>query len=189
MEVVPVRARRWRRYQTALALAFLLTAGCGAGSPVAPVPAASTPSVPVASPAPLWGLRTTVTSVTGPSCFSALQVGRSVDWVLDVRRSGTEVRLLYDVRNFPTDHIELVGVQDGDAFTASTSFRGAQPCTGTYVFDSRVAGQFSADGNTITATETWTYRLDSGDAIVVAFDWSATRLRASTSQAISAAAF
>jgi hypothetical protein len=109
-----------------------------------------------------------------------------MDWVLDVRRSATEVRLLYDVRNFPTDHIELVGVQDGDAFTATASFPGAQPCTGRYVFDSRVAGQFSADGNTITAKETWTYRLDSGDAIVVAFDWSAARLRASTSQSIDA---
>lgn len=169
---------RFRGYQTALALAALLGVACGTGSapPLAPQPGATT-QPPRAVPTPptgTWNLTTTLTSVSGPAtCFTRQLT--SADWLLDVRSSGTEITLLYDVNNWPTDHIELVGIREGDAFTASTSSPGQQPCLGQYVFESRVAGQFSADGTAITARETWTYRLGSGEAVALSFDWMATR--------------
>lgn len=160
-------------------LSALLAGGCGsdAASPLTPSSTVRPPGVAVSDG---WKLTTTLTSVTGPAiCFDRrTAVGTSIDWLLEVRRAGAALTLLYDVRNYPIDHIELVGTIEGDAFTASTSWPGYQPCDGArvnYQFESRVAGRFSTDGRAITAKETWTYRLDSGEAVVLSFDWGAER--------------
>ena len=160
--------------------AALLTAGCGTDAPTSLGPSSTVRAAAAPVSDGYWNLTTTLTSVTGAAiCFDRRSaVGTSIDWLLDVRRAGTAVTLLYDVRNFPTDHIELVGSIEEDAFTASTSWPGYQPCGGArvdYQFESRVEGRFSTDGHAITARETWTYRLNTSEAVVLSFDWTAAR--------------
>jgi hypothetical protein len=145
-------------------------------TPLAPTP----PPAPGLSipPSPYWNLTTTLVDVTGRSVCPhwPLEIGRSAEWLLDVRRTNNALTLVYDVRNIPTDHLELVGRLNGDAFEASMAYPGYQPCGGSqlvYDFESRVSGQFSADGTRISARETWSYRVASGDALVMSFDWNA----------------
>ena len=157
--------------------------GCESGrpplapTPIGPTAAASpTPFPPPANP--YWLLTTTLTQTTGQHVCPHWQpvVGRSVDWLMEVRRSGNTLTLVYDVRNVPTDHLELVGTINNDAFEAGASYTGYMPCGGPrldYLFESRVAGRFSSDGTRISARETWSYRVASGDAFVYYFDWSA----------------
>jgi hypothetical protein len=165
-----------RRYG-ALAVLLVLSIACAdAALPTAPTATSSTPT-PSPSNA-YWTLTTTLTDVTGRHVCPhwPFEIGKSVGWLLDVKRSGNAVTLVYDVRNIPTDHLELVGTLSGNNFEASSAYPGYQPCGGVrfdYDFESRVAGQFSADGNRITARETWSYRAASGDAFVFHFDWSA----------------
>jgi hypothetical protein len=163
-----------------LPFVFILC-GCGnnRAAPVTPIPSAPTP-VP-APPSTLtsseyWILTTTLTDVTGRSVCPAwpIQIGRQVEWLMDVRRGANEVTLLYDVRNFPTDHLALVGTLNGENFEAATAYSSYMPCGGTrldYDFESRVVGKFSPDGTGMTARETWSYRVPSGDAFVYYFDW------------------
>jgi hypothetical protein len=131
-----------------------------------------------ASASPLWWLRTTLTSVAGPpTCFDFRgAVGRSIDAVLAVRRDGEAITLTYDVRNYPTDHLELVGRVHDDRFEASASWHGYQPCGGQrvdYEFGSYVTGQISEDGRSIVASERWTYRLAPAQEVVLWFAWEA----------------
>ncbi len=170
------------RYGAALALLLLSTA-CRADSvlPTAPTAASADSSSTPVPPSPghaYWLLTSTLTDVTGRHVCShwPFEIGRSVTWLLDVRRSGNAVTLVYDVRNIPTDHLELVGTLSGDRFEATGAYAGYQPCGGSrldYDFESRVAGQFSSDGTRISARETWSYRVASGEAFVFHFDWSA----------------
>lgn len=172
-----------RRVIEACVLATLwLAAGCDAGPETPFSPSLLGPSGLVRSdPAsPLWWLRTTLTSVAGPStCFdSRAAVGRSMDAVLDVRREGEAITLLYDLRNSPLDHLELVGTVDGNRFEATTSTPGYQRCGGQrvdYEFESYVTGQISEDGRSIVASERWTYRLDEAQAVILWFAWEAQR--------------
>lgn len=163
-----LRSLRPRSVRIVLLAAFA-AGGCSndSGILVAPTPAGLT----------IWDLTATLTSVTGPPiCFDQRSaLGTSTNRFLHVTRSGTAIRLSYG-NDEPT---ELVGSTAGDAFNAaSTSFPGYQPCGDTrvdYQFESRVAGQFSADGNAISAKETWTYRLTSGETVALSFDWMASR--------------
>lgn len=179
------------RFRRAFALAALLGVACGTGAapPLAPRPAA-TLQPPAAVPSPGvsgwtgWTLKRTLTSLTGSlSCGCCQhQVGTSTDYSLAVRRSGTDVTFNYGNVALDLEDLTLVGILDGEAFTASTSYAGSMDCRGWrpfYEFEARVAGQFSADGNAIAARETWTERVASGDARDAreySFDWAATRL-------------
>lgn len=161
--------------------AALVTVACGADAPTLPAPAGPPTSVgPAAAPEGHWNVTTTRTSVTGPAaaiCIVDPRVGRSTSVGMDVSRSANTLTLLYDTGN---DDVTLKGATDGEAFTAGASFPSYLPCGGArvdYQFEFHVAGQFSPDGNAITAKATWTYRLPSGDAVVLSFDWVATRVR------------
>jgi hypothetical protein len=87
------------------------------------------------------------------------------------------VRLLYDIHNYPTDHIDYVGPLKGREFAISTGWVGSLPCASGKVegFTGSVTGRFSDDGRAITASEIWSYTLTSGDAFNMYFDWDATR--------------
>lgn len=170
---------RFRRYRSALGMAALLAAACGAEPPLAP-PAVTVPAPPVAAPAPAfesWSLEQRMVSVAGAEICGWDRGGfwSSATWPLRVRRAGSVVRLVYgDIM----DEIELVGILEGDAFTASSSTPSYQPCGGQrrdYILESIVAGRFSAAGDALTARETVSYRFASGEAIVFTFDWVATR--------------
>jgi hypothetical protein len=97
-----------------------------------------------------------------------------------VERTATSVRLLYDVRNYPTDHVEYVSPLAGGAFegTSTDGFGFPQTCGGRqyqWRGSGHVAGQFSADGRTITGREEWNYATTSGDEQRLFFDWKATK--------------
>ena len=127
-----------------------------------------------------WLLTATLTSVAGPPvCFlGRVAVGTRLDRLLDVQLNGEGITLLYDVRDYPIDQLELVGAVHGDRFEAATSWLGYQPCGGVrvdYEFDSYVTGALAEDGRTILASERWTYRLNSGEVVVLWFAWEAER--------------
>jgi hypothetical protein len=154
----------------------LMSGGCGNEEWQAPTPIPSPSEVP----AEIWDLTATLRAVTGPDCLTGSQVlGSSSDWLLEVRRDGSAIGFL--VFYGPDDDLlELVGSLQGEEFTANSTMgpRGALLCDDVsvpYVFESHVAGEFSADGRELTARETWTYRLDGLDPLVLSFDWTATR--------------
>lgn len=164
-------------------LAAVLSAVCGGGCGSGPTTPFS-PSVGAAGdsrgPAGSWRLTTTLTSVAGPPvCFDGREsVGAKSDWMLDVGRDGDRITLLYDVRNPPRDHLELVGTMQEDRFEASTSWTASQLCADTtvdYQFESFVSGALSEDGRTLTASERWTFRLGPDETVVLWFAWEAQR--------------
>ena len=170
-------------------MAACLAAGFGSGTPYAAVvPVAPTPpaapvpaSQPVALQGDLWDLTSTLRSVAGDVCgIYAPTIGRSIDWIMVVERTATSVRLLYDVRNYPTDHVEYASPLTGDAFegVSTYGFGWPQRCGGRqyqWSGSGHVAGQFSADGRTISGREEWNYATASGDEQRLFFDWTATK--------------
>jgi hypothetical protein len=171
---------RFPGYQAAFVVAALLAAACGSERLMGPTPARG-PGIPNIDPGPApeyWALASTLVSVgNAEDCgWDGAPVGATRNYPLTVRRADSQVRLVYgDVM----DEVELVGILEGDAFTASANIAGyALRCRGemqNLVFESRAAGRFSADGTALTARETVTYRFASGEAIVYTFDWMATR--------------
>jgi hypothetical protein len=179
---------RFRTTSAVLVVAFALNAcGGGADSPTAPTPQVS--AMPRLDPRPdppqvpgiRWNLTTIQTAVTGPGskvCWRNPD-GTRIDWLMAVQRTSEAVSFLYDVHNWPSDHVEHKGRVAGEHFIASSESQpGYFPCAGTqveFVFEAEVSGQFSADGQALTAREVWTYKLTSGEAVSIAFDWVASR--------------
>jgi hypothetical protein len=166
-----------RRAATRLFVAALLAGGCDASAVRPAGPTLTRPTPTPSEPGTgetYWSLTTTLTAVTGANTCSDWRpaIGTATSWLLTVRRSaGGAIWLQYD------DNNPVSGTTDGASFTASATSPGFQPCGGVpadYQFESRVTGTFSADGNAVTAQETWTYRFASGDAIVFRLDWAAT---------------
>ncbi len=169
---------------TSLLLA-LSASGCDRPRLTSPLlPTSSTPIPQTALPTPVrpiprgyWVLTATLTDVTGRHVCPhwAPEIGHSAEYALDVRRSDSVVTLVYDVRD-RIDYLELAGTVSGESFEARTTHAGFLPCGGSrldYEFESLVSGRFSSDGAQITARETWSYRVPSGDAFVYYFDWIA----------------
>jgi hypothetical protein len=163
-----------------VAIVMLAGVACGQGAPQPPLfPTAAT----AASPNQPWRLTTAVTAVTGPdNCvaqgFRAV-AGQPLYWLLGVTRGDQTVAFDYDVRNHPTDDVQEHGSLEGQALTAASD--GAPytrqcphgtPLQGTFV--ANVAGRFSDDGAHLTAEETWSYQLTTGN-IDVHITWSADR--------------
>jgi hypothetical protein len=179
---------RFRTTSAVLIVAFALNAcGSDADSPTAPTPPMS--ALPRVDPRPdllqvpgvRWNLTTIQTAVTGPGskvCWRNPD-GTRIDWLMAVQRSGESVSFVYDVHNWPYDSLEHKGRVVGEHFIASSESQpGYFPCGGVqveFVFEAEVSGQFSANGQALTATEVWTYKLTSGEAVSIAFDWVASR--------------
>jgi hypothetical protein len=184
MEKMAILILRLRQPLAAFVCALLL-GGCTDGpvdvpSAPSPPPSVSTPATPPPMPSGLrgeeWRLVTTLTAATGPVCWPT-EIGRSIVWRLLVDRSAQTVRLLYDIQNYPTDHVDYIGPLMGLEFVLSTGWTGGLPCASGKVerFTGSVTGRFSADGRAITAKEIWSYGLTSGEAFNMYFDWDATR--------------
>ena len=178
---------RFHTTATLLVVALALNA-CGgdiASSPTAITPVSATPSLdtrpdPPQLPGNRWNLNTLQTAVAGPGskvCWRNPD-GTRLAFLMAVQRSGESVSFVYDVHNWPYDSVEHKGRVAGGHFIASSESPGSFPCGGKqveYVFEAEVSGQFSADGQALTATEVWTYKLTSGEAVSIAFDWVASR--------------
>lgn len=169
-------------------LAIVVFAACenrGPSPPVVPTSPSAAPVGPAPPAAPVWNwnLTTVLTSATGPdNCFTERQVylgiPRSISWQLAVTRTGNAVTFDYDVRNYPTDDLQLTGTIDGNTFTANSVTQPSSfpPCPdGTVLsgtFDSTVSGQFSDDGKHVIAKEIWSYHFSTGE-VRMSLDWSA----------------
>lgn len=155
--------------------------GCDAtpATPFSPSPAlASGPAD--ARPVDSWRLTKTLTSVAGPLlCFDGRgRLGAQVARRLDVDRRGDTITLAYDVRDTSADHLELVGTLRDDRFEAATSRVGSRRCGASrvdYHFESYVSGTIAADGQSMIASERWTYRLSPDEHVVLWFAWEAQR--------------
>ena len=178
------------RLGAAVAAAVFLASGCGGGpssaavqpTPVAiPAQAATRVPAPVSAQGEPWDLTTTIRAVAGDPCGTyAGRVGSSIDWSMAVERTNASVRLLYDVRNWPTDHVEYVSALNGDAFEATSrdGFGFPQDCGGRHYAwrgSGYVAGAFSSDGRSVSGREEWNYATASGDELRLFLDWSGTR--------------
>lgn len=158
----------------AAAAAGLLLVGCNESSPTAPP--MPTPAPPVVSTSTAWSVTQTVTSVSGPDiCLLGLPVpGQSEQGEFELRKSGDSVSFIFpfDINSY---FLSYTGTATGMTFTAS--FPGDRPgglCV-SYRATYTLSGRFSEDGSSLTATEVWTWTLDSGQAKTFTFEWSARR--------------
>jgi hypothetical protein len=125
----------------------------------------------------LWSLTTTIVSLEGSECFWTGTVGQKIDsWILSVERSGTQVRLVYDVNN-PGDNLLFVGAVNDQSFTAvSDTYRAGFPCARKVTFSSSVVGNFSSDGRMLSGLERMIYRVDGGSELIITKEWNGTRI-------------
>jgi hypothetical protein len=151
-------------------LSTLLTGGCAEEPWTAP----SDLATPVIEN---WRVTATLATVTGPrACFDGRdQLGTSTRVFLFVRREGSTIDLVHEPGGWD---LELAGTMSGDGFTASGGWPLAPAACDVsmhYAFEMHVSGRFSADGSTMTATETSTYRLSDGRTIVQTSNWVGVR--------------
>jgi len=90
-----------------------------------------------------------------------------------IARSGSTLKALYCVHNYPTDHIDYTGTVQGDEFVAQMIPIPDVPlCGSSATLEGKVVGLFSKGGRHLDATEVDSYHLSSGD-MQVTFSWSA----------------
>jgi len=167
---------------------LLLTCVVACSSPTATFTDPTQPAPPPEMPPPdgrvegePWSLITTQKAVHGPALTICWETpdGSAVTWEMAVARSGDEVKFVYDVRNWPTDAVELRGRVNTVSFVAkSPPSSGKMPCHGiqqSVVFSSQVTGEFSADGASIIGTEVWTYKLSNKKVVSIEFEWRGSR--------------
>ena len=178
------------RFLTATAAAAALMIGaCGRGgqpissSPVSPSPVSPASSNPLPGAAAAvaripgyeqaWLLTTVARQVTGESCgVTPAPAGTQHSGLMAAARSGSAVKFLYWVSNYPTDDVDYAGSLQGDEFTARTD---PWPASSFGTFQGSLVGRFSADGRHVDASEIWTWHCSSGDEQYL-IDWTADRL-------------
>lgn len=164
-----------------LALAAVLITACGGGqssassSPTAP----TTPSKPTYD----WVVTHRFESVSGPdNCWVQLQRASLTgvvfsDLEFSVTRSNGSIR--FESPWFQT----YVGTLNGTDFSARGEKPlqgGGRPCADGTSFTqlpgvSDLSGRFSADDQSLTATEVNSYLLTTGEPVTYRWDWQATR--------------
>ncbi|HSB63087.1 MAG TPA: hypothetical protein VLJ18_02930 [Thermoanaerobaculia bacterium] len=159
------------RILPALAAMALLLAGCNDSSPTEPKLA----GVPTPTPASqgIWSLAAQVTAATGGFCVYLPTVGSVLRTTFVVHRSGSSVSFLMAD---PMDWTSYTATSNGANFTASIAAfdSGSSMCTHYRQMQS-LSGSFSEDGNHLSATEVWSFTLDSGEVVTRTFSWSANR--------------
>jgi hypothetical protein len=134
-----------------------------------------------------WNLTTTITSITGSrgDCFSPVYwgtIGTPFDhymFPLTITRSAESISLV--VPDGWSDPYGYVGIVVGEDFTAGGGYAYSYTCSGSpptrsdVVWEGHVSGRFAADGNTLTATEVWSYEFPTGEKVTVSIEWTATR--------------
>jgi sugar lactone lactonase YvrE len=131
-----------------------------------------TPALPASS---TWDVTIEVTAVAGPDfCVYTPSVGMVFGTTYELRANSASVSFLHP--DDPFDWEEYTAARNGLSFTASHPpvGSGTGGCTH-YIQASSFEGRFSADGRQFTATETWSFTLDSGETRTVTFHWSGSR--------------
>jgi hypothetical protein len=172
---------------SAVAVVVIFTAcGGGTSSPTTPsTNMSSPPTTPSASsPNTGWSVTQRFVSVNGPdNCYVRLRQRELTGLVfpnvpMGVTRSGGSITLQSSF--FPGTY---VGTYSDSAFSAELDkpleVGTGAACDGTIYQQmpgvSNVSGRFSADDQSLTATEANTYLLTSGEPVTYTWDWQATR--------------
>lgn len=162
-----------------LAAAFACSQGTSSSPSVATgVPSAPTPAQPrvdIPGYDQRWQLTTLVTNSS--ACANGGRplpgVGMRMSCEMAIARSGSTLKALYCVQNYPTDHIDYTGTVQGDELVAQmVPIPDVPLCAGSATLEGRVVGLFSKSGRHLDATEVDSYHLSSGD-MQVTFSWSA----------------
>ena len=162
-----------------LAVALMLTA-CGRGSSSATQPSLTPPA---SSSMTEWKVTQRFVSVSGPdNCWVREQRERWTgavfpDLPMSVNRSIGSITLEGDFFQ-----VNYRGTLIGTGFSASGGplGGGGRPCRDGTSFQqmpgvSNLSGRFSADDQSLTATEVNSYRLTSGEPVTYTWEWQATR--------------
>ena len=136
----------------------------------------ATPTPAAAAHSDKWDLTSRVIGDDGPDfCIHTAKIGGVYHGIYTIRRNGNTVSFS------PADFIDwesYSGTLQGTSFTASNAPVEFGPANGMcdhYFQSSTLSGTFSANFTGLTATETWSFRLDSGQVKKVTFQWSAAR--------------
>jgi len=158
------------------ALAVLV--GCNDSSPTEPKLTAV--STPTAQPTPAavqgsWNLTDTVSAASGGFCIWLPSVGQSFHTTFTVQRNGNQATF---VMPDPIDWEQYTVALSGLTFASSqVSYDSGNGMCANYRTTVSLTGAFSADGNQMTATESWSFTLDDGAIVTRTFSWSASRIR------------
>ncbi len=164
-------------------LFFAAVAAFASACNSAPVvsPSASSTATPNTSPVPsssISGWKVVVQTIgnTGPDfCIFTARVGMTFTGDYTVTSNGTRVSL---TPADPVDWESYTGMFDGmhfDATNLPVEFGPNMGMCAHYLQASRISGTFAPDNNSFTATETWSFTLDSGLLKTVTFSWVGTR--------------
>jgi hypothetical protein len=154
----------------------VLLMGCRDSSTVSgPRGAQGPPATPTPAPEPgasLWELTDEVVGDSGPDfCIHTPKVGMTFQGTYTIFRQGNALSIV------PEDIVDWNSYQatlQGSNFTASNPPLAENDCAH-YLQSSSLSGSFSADLTRLTATETWSFQLDSGQVKTLTFRWSAVR--------------
>jgi hypothetical protein len=184
------RNRGYSRVNAAIALVVLaatLTIACGGGTPQTPSsPTAPTTTSPLAPSSTNWMVTHRFLSVTGPENCWIQQQRESLTGVVFSNLEMTAERSVNGSIKISSQwFVEYVGTMDGREFTAQQAEpltgSGGRACPdGTNVQQlpggvSNLSGSFSVDDQLLTATERNSYHLATGELVVYAWEWRATR--------------
>jgi hypothetical protein len=79
------------------------------------------------------------------------------------------------------DPYRYVGMVTGEDFIARGGYDYSYTCSGALAvqadvsWEGQVSGRFSSDGNSLTATEIWSYGFGTGQKVTVHIHWTARR--------------
>lgn len=158
-----------------LAVAALCLHGCTDSSPTEPNSSSSMPSNPTPAPvaAGTWNLTATVSAASGSFCIHLPAVGSTSQTTFTLSKNGDSLSfLMADPFDWEPYTAKLAGLN----FTASAAVDSGMGMCSQYRQVQSLTGNFSADGNQLTATETWTFTLDTGEMVTRTFTWSARKI-------------
>lgn len=132
----------------------------------------ATPTPAVAAQVSEWSVTDQAVGDSGPDfCIWTAKVGMVFHGSYTISRRGSSVSFT------PADIVDwesYAATLQGTSFSASNPPLAENDCAH-YLQSSTLAGSFSPDGTHLTATETWSFRLDSGELKTVTFQWSGVR--------------
>ncbi len=164
-------------------LALAAAVACSQGTTSSPSAPPSVPSLPAPSPTradiPGYDQRWQLTTVATDSsaCVAGGRplpsVGMRMSCEMATARSGSTLKALYCVNNYPIDHLDYTGTVQGDEFVARmTPIPDVSLCGSSATLEGKVVGRFSKGGRHLDATEVDSYHFPAGD-MQVTFSWSA----------------
>jgi hypothetical protein len=152
---------------------------CSAAPILSPTPNTTappnTPRVPSA-PSAGWAVAVQTVGNTGPDfCIWTAAVGTTFTGDYTVTWNGSTVLFRpLDWVDWESYTAKVDGVRF-DATNPPTEFGPSNGMCAHYLYASSLSGSFAPDNNSFTATETWSFTLDSGQVKTVTFSWVGIR--------------